>query len=258
MYGYDLITQNSAAYPLYFALKLASDHASPATGLTPTVTLSKNGGAFLAAAGAVSELGGGWYKVGGSSTDTNTPGLLLLHATATGADTLNDTAGFVTACDPTVPNTTQSGTLQTAGLQNATLASTASTVDSTYMGQTLLVTGGTGKGQTGVITAYVGATRVATLSKAWATPPDATSTYVLLPTATAGIDGLGEVNLNMAQPTPRTPTAGTVGDDLLAAEAQGEGKWVQSGTTLTIYDHAGTTVVRVFSLDSATTPTQRV
>lgn len=50
------------------------------------MTLSKNGAAFAAPAGAVSELGSGWYKVAGSATDTNTLGALILHATAAGAD----------------------------------------------------------------------------------------------------------------------------------------------------------------------------
>ena len=42
-----------------------------------------------------------------------------------------------------------------------------------------------------------------------------------------------------------------------AARAQGFGKWVMSGTTLTLYAADGTTVVRAFVLDSATSPMQR-
>jgi len=54
-----------------------------------------------------------------------------------------------------------------------------------------------------------------------------------------------------------SPTQGTIGDALLAAEADGVGKWVISGTTLTLYRHDGTTVVRTFTLNSASTPTSR-
>ena len=86
MQGYE-ITQSSAAYPLVFLMIQSSDHLSNATGLSPTVTISKNGGAFAAPSGAVSELGNGWYKVAGNATDTNTLGPILLNATATGADT---------------------------------------------------------------------------------------------------------------------------------------------------------------------------
>jgi hypothetical protein len=85
MTGYDVL-QGSASYPLVFLLVSSSDHISPLTGATPTVTLSKNGAAFAAPSGLVSEIGSGWYKVAGNGTDTGTLGPLLLHATATGAD----------------------------------------------------------------------------------------------------------------------------------------------------------------------------
>lgn len=42
-----------------------------------------------------------------------------------------------------------------------------------------------------------------------------------------------------------------------AAWAQGFGKWVLNETTLTLYGPDGTTVVRTFTLDSATAPTRR-
>jgi hypothetical protein len=83
--GYS-IKQSSAAYPLVFLLLDSADHLTPKLGLTPTVTLSKNGGSFGSPAGAITEVGNGWYRVGGHATDTNTLGPLILHATATGAD----------------------------------------------------------------------------------------------------------------------------------------------------------------------------
>lgn len=83
--GYAL-QQSQTASPLLFQMVLATNHVDPAVGLSPTVTLSKNGAAFAAPAGAVSELGNGWYKVAGNATDTNTLGPLLLHATAGTAD----------------------------------------------------------------------------------------------------------------------------------------------------------------------------
>lgn len=77
---------SQAARPLLFLMVDSTDHVTGKTGLSPTVTLSKNGAAFGAPAGAVTELSGGWYKVAANATDTNTLGPLLLHATATGAD----------------------------------------------------------------------------------------------------------------------------------------------------------------------------
>lgn len=80
--------QGVTTYPLVFLLVSSSDHVSPVTGATVTVTLSKNGGSFGAASGAVSEIGSGWYSLGGAglAADLGTLGPLVLHATAAGAD----------------------------------------------------------------------------------------------------------------------------------------------------------------------------
>lgn len=94
-----LLKQSSTAQPLTFLLVDGTDHITPETGLTPTVTLSKNGAAFAGQAGAVTEIGLGWYKVAGNATDTNTLGSLILHATATGADP-TDREFSVVAFDP--------------------------------------------------------------------------------------------------------------------------------------------------------------
>ena len=96
--GYE-VKQSSTAYPLCFLMIDSSDHVSGKTGLSPTVTLSKAGGSFASPSGAVSEIGSGWYKVAGNATDTGTLGPLLLHATATGADTCDDCYSVV-AFDP--------------------------------------------------------------------------------------------------------------------------------------------------------------
>jgi hypothetical protein len=95
--------QNSTGYPVQFFLTSSTDHISGATGLTPTVTLSKNGGAFAAASGAVTEVGNGWYSLAGNATDRNTLGELLLHATATGADPTERLLAIV-PWDPFDPN----------------------------------------------------------------------------------------------------------------------------------------------------------
>jgi hypothetical protein len=63
------------------------------------------------------------------------------------------------------------------------------------------------------------------------------------------------VDLTLAVPTSNT--AQTVGDALNAARAQGFGKWTIVGTALTLFAADGVTVVRTFTLDSATAPTQR-
>lgn len=65
------------------------------------------------------------------------------------------------------------------------------------------------------------------------------------------------LQIDLTQAVPTSNTAHTIGDALNAARAQGFGKWVFSGTTLTLYAEDGSTVVRTFTLDSATAPTRR-
>lgn len=90
---------SSTARPLFFLMVDSADHISPRTGLSPTVTISKNGAAFGSPSGAVSEIANGWYQVAGNATDTNTAGVLLLHATSTNADPV-DVAYNIVSLDP--------------------------------------------------------------------------------------------------------------------------------------------------------------
>ena len=94
-----LIKQSDTTKPIVFLLVSSTDHVTPVTGVTPTVTISKNGGAFASPTGTVAEIGNGWYSLTPSSTDTNTLGPLLVHATATGADPV-DLEYQVVAFDP--------------------------------------------------------------------------------------------------------------------------------------------------------------
>jgi hypothetical protein len=77
---------NGDSHPLPFFLAASSDHLTGLAAAAPTVTISKNGAAFAAPAGAVAEIGNGWYKLTPSGADTTTNGMLLLHATAASAD----------------------------------------------------------------------------------------------------------------------------------------------------------------------------
>lgn len=91
--------QSDTTYPLFFLMVDSTDHVTGKTGLSPTVTISKNGGSFASPAGAVSEIGNGLYKVAGNATDSNTLGELWIHATGTAADP-SDTAYTIVTYDP--------------------------------------------------------------------------------------------------------------------------------------------------------------
>jgi len=80
------IKQSTAVSNLLFLMVDSTDHVTGKTGLSPTVTISKNGAAFAAPTGAVTEVANGWYQVAANATDSNTLGPILLHATGAAAD----------------------------------------------------------------------------------------------------------------------------------------------------------------------------
>jgi len=68
-------------------------------------------------------------------------------------------------------------TAQAGGASTITLHATGSGSDDAYRCMRIRTTGGTGSGQARIISAYNGTTKVATVSEAWTTPPDNTTTY---------------------------------------------------------------------------------
>src|SRR5262245_55007374 len=82
------VLKQSTTYSRMFKLISSTDHISAKTGAgsTATVNISKAGGTFAAAAGAVSEISNGWYKCALTTADTGTLGELAFYITATGAD----------------------------------------------------------------------------------------------------------------------------------------------------------------------------
>ena len=101
------------------------------------------------------------------------------------ADAAIDRASF--AAD-TGLQSIRSNTAQTGGASTITLDAGASAVDDFYNGGSILTTGGTGVGQFRIIIDYVGATKVATVDAAWATNPDATTTFAIFPAADTAAD----------------------------------------------------------------------
>jgi len=73
----------------------------------------------------------------------------------------------------------RSGTAQAGAAGSITLDAGASASDSFYNGLLIHIVAGTGADQSREITAYVGATKVATVSPNWAVTPDATSVFVI-------------------------------------------------------------------------------
>jgi hypothetical protein len=165
-----------------------------------------------------------------------------------------------TAADAAVWNATRS-TYATAGTFGQGAASVQGNVTGNVAGTVASVTGGVGS-ITGVtfptnfgvmaIAATTGQVGI-DLSSIKQAGVSTTLNNIVVPT----VSTVTTANLNLSQAVPTSNTAQTVGDALNAARAQGFGKWVLSGTSLTLYAADGSTAIRTFTLDSATAPTQR-
>lgn len=81
----NLLKQSTARDVMVFLVDSA-DHITGKTGLTLTITASKNGAAFASISPTVTERGTGWYSLALTTSHTDTLGDLALHITATGAD----------------------------------------------------------------------------------------------------------------------------------------------------------------------------
>jgi hypothetical protein len=92
-----LLKQSTAKNLVVFMVD-STDHITGKTGLTLTITASKDGAAFASISPTVTELGSGWYNLALTTTHTNTLGDLALHITSTGADA-SDLVSHVVAFD---------------------------------------------------------------------------------------------------------------------------------------------------------------
>lgn len=109
------IKQSTAVAHIMFLMVNSTDHVTGKTGLSPTVTISKNAGSFATPSGAITEIAHGWYKLAANATDTNTLGALALHATGTGADPTDMICANIVLYDPQAVLST----LDAAGVRSA-------------------------------------------------------------------------------------------------------------------------------------------
>lgn len=94
------------------------------------------------------------------------------------ADNANKLYFQSTLC-PTHANI-HTGQAQAGSSTTITLSASASSTNNYYRDMVVYLTGNTGAGQMRVISAYSGATHVATLNSAWTTTPDDTSLYAVI------------------------------------------------------------------------------
>jgi hypothetical protein len=124
------------------------------------------------------------------------------------------------------------GTAQAGAAGTITLAAGVSSADSNLIGAVVYITSGTGVGQAGrVITAYVQATKVASVSPNWQTTPDNTSVYAVVPTPPAPTASTALPSVNTTQFAGQTVTA-AAGVTLPASVASPTNITAASGVTL--------------------------
>jgi hypothetical protein len=114
---------------------------------------------------------------------------------------------------------TGSGLVVAAAASTITLDATASATDNVYNGSVAVITAGTAAGQARVITAYNGTTKVATITPAWATNPDTTSVYKIIPVGRTIVDSFTDGAINAAAIATGTITADAIADDAIDAGA---------------------------------------
>lgn len=135
--------KQSTVYNRAFLMVLSSDHVSAATGKTVAVALSKNGAAFSTAAGAVTEIGNGWYSVALTTADTGTLKDLAFHCTATSCDP-TDFCDQVVALDPFTA-TVNPGASGITSSSFAASAITASAIAANALGSSQIASAGAQK-----------------------------------------------------------------------------------------------------------------
>ena len=170
-----------------------------------------------ASAGAVGYVGVDWGHVNAPTTTVGLTGTTIatsqVVASVTGAVGSVASGGITRAsfAADTGLQTIRSNTAAAGSSTTLTLDASASSVNSFYVNDLLLLTGGTGAGQARSIRAYVGSTQVATVQPAWTTTPDNTTTFAVLPGASAWDEKMSDHT-----------TTGTTGATLNAAGAAGD------------------------------------
>jgi hypothetical protein len=117
-----------------------------------------------------------------SGTTVGTVTTTTTATNLTNAPTAGDfTATMKTSLNAATPNTVRTGTAQAGAAGTITLDAGASATNNLYSDEIVFINGGTGAGQSRQVQSYVGATKVATIFPNWATNPDNTSTFTILP-----------------------------------------------------------------------------
>lgn len=104
---------------------------------------------------------------------------IILEPTPTFTEAASATSGLLLTAQ-VMPARLHLGTAQAGGNTSITFDTSADPRTSYYVGCQVYIVSGTGAGQIRTVSAYVGSTKVATVSAAWTTNPDNTSVFTTL------------------------------------------------------------------------------
>ena len=150
--------------------------------------------------------------------------------------------------------TIRSGTLQAGSTSTtAKLDTGASTTNDLYNRNLIVLTGGTGAGQTRRIVDYVGSSRVATVDRPWAVTPDNTTTFDLVAGSASVI--VDEGTAQAADATHITlATTASASDDIYNGSVVAITGGTGAGQTREITDYVGATRVALVNAAWSVTP----
>jgi hypothetical protein len=116
------------------------------------------------------------------------------------------------------PAILEAGTATAGGVATITLEATASAISDTYKNNFIMITAGTGLGQTRLIAAYDGATKIATIIPNWTTNPAAGSVYQILPAARVDVGGWAGALATLSAGSLPNVNAAEISEDATAAD----------------------------------------
>lgn len=135
--------------------------------------------------------------IGAATLATDTITNAKIAADAIGASEIADGAiDRLTFAVDTGLRSIRSGTAQAGAAGTITLDASAAATTDFYAGCIIYTTGGTGVGQHRICTAYNGSTKVATISPNWATTPDNTTTFAVMPFGASNLTVVGGAPLS--------------------------------------------------------------
>jgi hypothetical protein len=117
-----------------------------------------------------------------------------------------------------LPAILEAGTAQAGAAGSITLDANASAITDTYKNNFIMITAGTGIGQTRLISAYNGGTQVASVLPDWTTTPDASSVYQVLPAARVDVGGWAGALATLSAGNKPDVNVAEISDDSTAAD----------------------------------------